>query len=172
MNRATIKKFQLLLGVTADGVWGDKTQAAADRLRLEGWRIGMASSFADPDDVAAFRECKAKGKSDQECFKVGDNGIGCWKDDTSAGSGPSVAIPPDDMIRQFGSTKEAQYRAVSIRMVGDNHKPFFTAVASIKDRMPWKNHIHNGAVIDCNPDTCALLGQTPPMMEPCIWSFK
>ena len=42
-----------------------------------------ASSFADPADVRRFRACKAAGKSDQECFKVGDNGVGCWGDDTT-----------------------------------------------------------------------------------------
>lgn len=172
MNRSTTKKFQLLLGVTADGVWGPKTEAAADQLKNQGWRIGIASSFADPADVAAFRRCKDRGGSDEECFKVGDNAIGCWDDDTSEGSGPSVAIPPDDMILQYHTTAGARYKEVVIRMVGDSDKPFFTAVAQIKDRMPWKRNIHNGAVIDCNPDTCRLLNQTPPMMEPCIWSFK
>jgi len=38
----------------------------------------IASSFADPADVRAFKRCKAQGKTDQECFRVGDNGVGCW----------------------------------------------------------------------------------------------
>src|SRR5687767_7411763 len=43
---------------------------------------GLASAFAYHADIVAFRKCKAQGKSDQQCFKVGDNGIGLWGDAT------------------------------------------------------------------------------------------
>ena len=37
---------------------------------------GFASSFADLADVRAFKRAKAKGMTDQEAFRYGDNGIG------------------------------------------------------------------------------------------------
>jgi hypothetical protein len=74
----------------------------------------IATSFADPNDVAAFRKAKNKGMSDQQAFRYGDNGIGCWGDDTSEGSGPSVALPPDDMIEKWETTQNARKRPVKV----------------------------------------------------------
>lgn len=163
MNRSNIVAVQKLLGVDADGVWGPKTQAAFDLAVSQGYRIGLASSFADPADVASFRRCKAAGGSDQECFKTGDNGVGAWGDDCSEGSGISCAIPPDDMIALFGSIDAAHMQTISVETIG--HQGY----AVIKDRMPWKRHITNGAVIDCNPDLVEALGEKPPMMIAAKW---
>ena len=44
---------------------------------------GFASSFADLADVRAFKRAKAKGMTDQEAFRYGDNGIGCFGDDVT-----------------------------------------------------------------------------------------
>lgn len=124
-----------------------------------------ASSFADPADVAAFRRCKAKGKSDQECFKVGDNGIGCWGDDTSAGSGPSCALPPEDMIDRWGSVAKAKHRTVIV--TANRH----SVACILKDRMPSRKNIKNGAGIDLNPDAVKALGMKPPIMVAATWSW-
>src|SRR4051812_26848824 len=106
---------QKLLGVKPDGVFGPKTLATYNALAAapddapwpivaqgDGWHDVLATSFADPADVAAFRRCKAAGGSDQECFRVGDNGIGKWGDDCTAGSGPKCALPPEDWLAKWG----------------------------------------------------------------------
>lgn len=129
------------------------------------WHEGKASSFADPADIKAFRRCKAQGKSDQECFKVGDNGVGCWGDDTSEGSGPSCALPPDDMIEGWGSIEGAKHAGVLVEVRGKIVK------LVLKDRMPWKTNITNGAAIDLNPDAAALLGLEPPFLVSARWKW-
>jgi hypothetical protein len=125
----------------------------------------MATSFADPVDISAFRKCKARGLSDQECFKVGDNGIGLWGDDCSEGSGMSVAVTPDDMIAEFGSINAAKHKKVKITSVNG------VTVAIVKDRMPWKKYITNGAGLDMNPDTCKALGISIPAEAGVIFEF-
>src|SRR5438132_10473480 len=125
----------------------------------------IASSFADPQDVKAFRNCKERGGTDQECFKIGDNGIGCWGDDCSQGSGPACALPPDDMIAKWGDTQSAKHKSVRVKANG------LEVTALLKDRMPWKKHITNRAGIDLNPDACAALGLHPPIMHPAEWEW-
>src|SRR5688572_27886450 len=86
-----IIKIQRWAGAVPDGNFGPvSANAVVQKLGLDvlpdeepEWRSGKASSFADPKDVAAFKRCKAQGKTDQQCFRVGDNGIGLWGDDTT-----------------------------------------------------------------------------------------
>jgi len=114
-----------------------------------------ASSFADPADLRRFNKCKERGGSDQDCFKVGDNGIGYWGDDCSSGSGPACALPPeviDDLKLTRGSPVTVFH--------GDNK-----TVALLKDHMPHIRNLANAARIDLNPDACAELGLTPPVMS-------
>ena len=107
-----------------DGVWGPLTQGALDKLihstEVVDGKIHpvLASSFADPADVEAFEKCKAQGKSDQECFKIGDNGVGCWGDNTKEGSGPSVAFPPETMEETWGSVDNARGQKVYVHANG------------------------------------------------------
>jgi hypothetical protein len=124
-----------------------------------------ASSFADPKDIAAFARCKARGKSDEECFKVGDNGIGCWGDSTAQGTGPSCALPPDYMISKWGSIKAAKHKKVLVEKNGKS------VVCVLKDRMPWVKNLANAARIDLNPDAVAALGLKPPIMTSVEWSW-
>lgn len=126
---------------------------------------GKASSFADPADIKAFRRCKARGKSDQECFKVGDNGIGCYGDDVTEGSGPSCALPPEDSEERWGSVAKARHKPVEVT-IGDK-----TVTCILKDRMPHKAHIRNGAIIDLNPDAVRALGMEPPVMVTASWKW-
>ncbi len=162
---SAIVKIQEMLGVTPDGIWGPKSQTALDVLihpeAADGWHTVKASSFADPADVRAFKRCKANGGTDQECFKVGDNAIGAWGDDTSEGSGPSVALPPED----WQPFAPARGKKVQVRY-GEK-----TVVAELKDTMPHKANIHNGAGIDMNPDTCRALGLEPPVMTKVSWRW-
>ena len=174
MNESTIKAIQGIIGVTQDGIWGPKSQAAFDAIieasrKPADWQNathkGLASSFADPADVRAFKRCKDNGGSDQDCFKVGDNGIGAWGDDCSEGSGPSCALPPDDMIEKWGSVNSA--RRQKVKVTANNQ----TVICVLKDRMPWKKNITNKAIIDLNPDAVASLGLKPPIMEPASWEW-
>jgi hypothetical protein len=161
-----IKQIQEIIGVTTDGVWGAKSQAAFDKLVRpnEIVHAGKASSFADPKDVERFNKCKAQGKSDKECFKVGDNGIGCWGDDCT-GATPCCALPPDDMIERWGSVAAAKHKPV---LVAANDRE---VICVLKDRMPWKKNITNGAIIDLNPGACAALGLKPPVMVSAKWRW-
>lgn len=124
----------------------------------------LASSFADPADVAAFRRCKARGGSDQECFKKGDNGIGLWGDDTT-GQIPMCALPPEDMIERWGAIDAARRKKVH---VSANTR---SVVCIVADRMPHRDHITNGAGIDLNPAAVYDLGLTPPVKVRAIWNW-
>lgn len=121
-----------------------------------------ASSFADPADVAAFRRCKAQGKSDVECFKVGDNGIGCWGDDTT-GERPMCALPPEDW-KPLGKAA----RGAKVRVVANGR----SVICELRDTMPAKRNITNGAGIDLNPAAVAALGMKPPILVPATWNFE
>ena len=120
-----------------------------------------ASSFADPADVAAFRRCKASGKSDQECFKVGDNGIGCWGDDTTADK-PMCALPPEDW-KPLGA--KARGALVLVKANGRE------VVCELRDTMPQKANIKNGAGIDLNPAAVKALGLRQPIMVAATWEW-
>jgi len=124
----------------------------------------LASSFADPADVAAFRRCKARGGTDQECFKTGDNGIGLWGDDTT-GQIPMCALPPEDMIERWGAIDAARRKKV---YVSANARD---VVCLVTDRMPHRANIKNGAGMDLNYAACSALGLTPPVMVRAIWNW-
>jgi hypothetical protein len=162
---SVIRDLQTLLGVEVDGMEGPDTRRAIAAALENGQHAVKGTSFADPADVRAFKLCKIDGHSDHECFRVGDNGIGCWGDDCSEGSGPIVAITPDDMIARFGSTLAAKHQLVKVTSVNG------TVTAMVKDRMPWKKYITNGAGLDMNPDTCKALGISIPAEAGVIWQW-
>jgi hypothetical protein len=123
-----------------------------------------ASSFADPRDVARFRRCKAAGKSDQECFKIGDNGIGCFGDDCT-GPVPMCALPPEDIEERWGDVNSGRHKHVRVT-ANDS-----SCVCVLADRMPHRAHITNGAGIDLSPAACNALGLTPPVMVQAAWQW-
>jgi hypothetical protein len=175
LDEDQIAAIQIILGVTADGAWGPKSQAALDKLTTpeddfaaEIEHDTYASSFADPDDVAAFNRCKDAGGSDNECFKVGDNGIGCWGDSTVVGTGPSCAMPPEYMEARWGSKNAAKNKRVKVRRKINGK----TTVCVLKDVMPSVANLANKARIDLNPDACYALGLEPPIMEPVLWTWE
>ena len=164
-----LQQIQTILGVPADNRWGPVSQAALDReksvlVAVGKWHSVLASSFADKADVAAFRACKATGKSDEECFKVGDNGVGCWGDDC-AGGGPMCALPPEDMEDKFGSVAAAKHASVKV-VVGSRK-----VVCTLADRMPHRAAITNHCGIDLNPAACIELGLRPPMTCAAEWAW-
>lgn len=123
----------------------------------------FASSFADPADVAAYLAAKARGKSDKEAFAVGDNGVGCWGDNTAQDKVPMCALPPDDMVAKFGSVAKAKHASVRV-----THKDR-VVVCLLGDRMPWKKNIKNGCGIDLNPAALKALKLKSPCKVAVEW---
>ncbi len=121
-----------------------------------------ASSFADPEDVYAFKRCKSQGHSDSYCFALGDNGIGAWGDDCSEGSGPSCALSPE--VREYFDIKHLDPIIIT--------KDDKTVTALVKDTMPHISYLEKKGLkarIDLNPDCCAALNLTPPVMTQVTW---
>lgn len=133
-----------------------------------------ASSFADPKDVKVYLKWlkiyREQGHPLPEAMGMarakGDNGEGCWGDDTTTGSGPCCAVPPEYMKAQFGSTAKARHQLVSVTI--NNH----TDVVVVKDVMPHIRNITNGARIDLNPDAGALFGLTAPFLVNATWDWQ
>jgi hypothetical protein len=156
----TLRKIQTILGVEPDGFWGPKSQAALNsELGKSKGFSATASSFADPADVVAFKKCKAQGKTDQQCFKVGDNGIGQFGKITAQDHTPMVAVHADDMKARWGSVIAAAHRPVAVTV---NAK---TVEATVEDRIGVKGRI------DLNPAAAKELGLTPPFLVPCVWNW-
>jgi hypothetical protein len=158
-----IADIQTILEVKADSIWGPMSQAALDTLVQDsGWHAVIASSFADTGDLRRFKRCKADGGSDHDCFKVGDNAIGLWGDSTAEGTGPCCALPPDDWqpFYHLARGKKVIVRANNAEVECD-----------LRDTMPHKAAITNGAGIDLNPDCCAALGLRPPVMAKAAWKW-
>lgn len=118
-----------------------------------------ASSFADPADVAAFRRCKAQGKSDNECFKVGDNAIGCWGDSTAMGSGPSCALHVSIIKAKWGSKSAGKHKKVRVRYGGKKVDCLLKDICGVVER------------IDLNPDAVAAIGLEPPILVTVHWDW-
>lgn len=160
-----IRGVQRVLGVADDGVWGPKSQAALDEAKraAQTARINtvLASSFADPADVAAFRRCKKQGKTDLECFAVGDNGRGRWGDDTTKDV-PMCALPPEDW--EFLGSRA---RGASVLVTCGDKK----VICELRDTMPHRKNIKNGAGIDLNPAAWSALGFTPPQLRQVTWRW-
>ncbi len=175
-----IKACQRLVGVEDDGIAGPVTWAAIHAKLSEDsspepsevHRV-KASSFADPADIMAFKRCKAQGKSDRECFKVGDNGIGTPNLGEPDSSGrligvdttqpvPMCALPPEDWLPLGGNARGAKVR------VEANGK---SVICELRDTMPRKANIKNGAGIDLNPAAGAALMLTPPFMVSATWQW-
>lgn len=124
-----------------------------------------ASDFASLKDLAAYKKAKAKGLSDKEAFKVGDNGVGCWGAVTAQERTPMCALPPDDMIEKFGSVAKAKHARVRVTVCG------VTIICALADRMPWKKNITNGCGIDLNPAALKALRQKSPIKLPAEWHW-
>lgn len=175
----TRKQIQSLLAVVPDGQIGVKSLAALNRLvgtpddaewppvapqpQDSGIHAVIGSSFADPADVAAYRKCKSDGGSEEHCLGIGDNGVGRWGDDCTEGSGPAVALPPED----WEPRPVAHLAPVKVTNPANGK----SVIALLKDTMPHKANIKNGAGIDMNPDTCDALGLTPPVLHPVTWQW-
>lgn len=123
---------------------------------------GYASSFADPADVVRFKECKAKGKSDAACFKVGDNGIGAWGHLTAQDRVCMAAVPRDvwqKAKKRGGDKLKVTYEGKTVEGI-------------LGDTMPYSWNVTNGALIDLNPAFAKALGVKPPfMLHDVVWEW-
>jgi hypothetical protein len=165
-----IKAIQKILGVADDGDFRVISRRALENLiarvgetPVTGKHQGLASSFADPDDVRRFRACKAQGKSDQECFKVGDNGIGKWGADTTLPI-PMCALPRED----WAQLPRPQGTMVKVTILSNG----LSVVCQLQDTMPARANITNGAIIDLNPAAAKALNLQPPFLKPCVWEWS
>ena len=125
----------------------------------------IASDFASLADLAGYKRAKARGLSDTQAFRYGDNGIGCWGAITSQEHTPMCALPPDDMIAKFGSTTKAKNAKVKVT-VGK-----LSVVCVLADRMPWKKNIRNGCGIDLNPAALNALRLKTPVRISANWEW-
>lgn len=96
---------------------------------------GKASSFADPKDIADFKRCKSKGGSDQQCFKVGDNGVGFWGDDTTDVNKPFVAVHHELLEEKYGSLANARHRSVRVTIDGKTALCLVGDICGVKTRV-------------------------------------
>jgi hypothetical protein len=127
--------------------------------------VVKASSFADPADVVAFKKCRKSGKTEVQCFAVGDNGIGLWGDDTTVAS-PICALPRDVWLAKWKKQSIARGRKIELSF---NKK---TVICELRDTLPLTAKIKNGAGIDLNPGAASALGLKPPFMQPNVgWSW-
>lgn len=157
-----IERIQGVLGVKVDGRWGQKSQAALNKAVSKFVATDYhASSFADPADVRAFKKCKAEpgNKTDVQCFRVGDNGIGQFGQITAQEHTPMVAVHKKDMIAKWGSVAGAAHREVEVTV---NKRTFR---ARVEDRISAPGRI------DLNPACAKLAGLQPPFVVPCTWRW-
>ena len=128
--------------------------------------IVIASSFADPRDVAAYKKAIAEGKTEQDALKIGDNGIGKWGDVTAHDDVPMCALPPEDWIPKWGPRSNARGKKVAVTYRGK------TVIGELRDTMPHRAHITNGAGIDLNPGFAKAFGLRPPFLVPGVrWEW-
>jgi hypothetical protein len=120
--------------------------------------VVVASSFADLKDVAAYKKAISQGKTEAQALKVGDNGIGKWGDNTARDDVPMCALPPEDWQPKWGAGNNARGRKVAVTFKGK------TVIGELRDTMPHKANIKNGAGIDLNPGFAKALGVTPPFL--------
>jgi hypothetical protein len=128
--------------------------------------IVRASSFADPSDVAAYKNAIAEGKTEAEARELGDNGIGVWGDITVREDKPMCALPPEDWQSRWGTGENARGKSVAVTYLGK------TVMGELRDTMPHRRNIKNGSGIDLNPGFAKSFGIEPPfMLEGVRWEW-
>jgi hypothetical protein len=117
----------------------------------------IASSFADPQDLADFKRTGS--------LAHGDNGLGAWGDTTAQTVTPMCALPPEDILERWGNMANGRHKMVRVRANGR------VAVCMLADVMPHRVNITNGAGIDLNPASAKVLGLNPPFMVQAEWEW-
>src|SRR6516164_2903007 len=137
---------------------GEETCRWSVRTEIPEMPLVLASSFADPADIAAYKRALAEGKTEEEALKVGDNGVGKWGDSTACDDMPMCALPPEDWMSKWGPGTNARGKKVSVTYRGK------TVIGELRDTMPAKAKITNGAGIDLNPGFAKAFGLSPPFL--------
>ncbi len=148
-------KFQIAACTVTSGVF---LSFAGASNAAESVHVVIASSFADAADIAAYKRAISEGKSEQDALAVGDNGIGAWGDDTTDESKAMCALPPDDWLARWGSGEKARGKKIEVTYRSK------TIVCELRDTMPRKAKIKNGAGIDLSPGAAKAFDKHPPFM--------
>lgn len=119
------------------------------------YNTGVASVFANQQDIERYRAAKASGASEQQALSVGDNGIGFKGDDTTSDI-PQIALPPDTPGFAHGRLVEVQ-------------GPAGSTVARLTDKMPATQHLKGRANVDLNPAAAKAVGSSG--LDPVKWKF-
>jgi len=116
--------------------------------------------------VAAYNRAIAENKTEAEALSEGDNGKGKWGDDTTREDLPMCALPPEDWLSKWGTEANACGKRVAVTYNGH------TVIGELRDTMPHRADIENGAGIDLNPGFAKALGVKPPFMLPNVeWEW-
>lgn len=126
----------------------------------------VASSFADPADVAAFRKWRAvyraHGMSEEAATRAalakGDNGLGFTGIFCATDQECLCALPPEDWKSRWGTKTKAGGKAVAVTYKNK------TVTGRLGDTMPARNRRLNDASIDLNPGFARAFGVKPPFM--------
>ena len=124
----------------------------------------LASNFADAADLRGFQRAKARGLSDVQAFKFGDNCVGFWGANTCSDT-PMCALPPEDIAAKWGTEAAGKNKAVRVTSGGKS------VVCQLADVMPHKRKITNGCGIDLNPGAVKALGLHAPLKTPVVWEW-
>lgn len=100
-----------------------------------------ATSFATRQDLAKFAAAVTRGKTVEQAFAVGDNGVGAWGDPTWMPEGPAICALP----RPWGRNQKVR---VTIHQLNKS------VVCLVRDRAP-------AGVVDLNPAALKEFGLNP-----------
>src|SRR5215469_14775261 len=117
---------------------------------------GLASTFADPGDIARYKAAKAAGKSEEQALMVGDNGVGnaaLGGIDTTKSYG--IAMPENWLRQQYGNDKSAWRRARALLTVNGQ-----TIQVPYVDTGPGQGPQSKGVVTDLSYSLAKALGST------------
>src|SRR5215469_5919598 len=117
---------------------------------------GLASTFADPGDIARYKAAKAAGKSEEQALMVGDNGVGnaaLGGIDTTKSYG--IAMPENWLRQQYGNDKSAWRRARAVLTINGQ-----TIQVPYIDTGPGQGPQSKGVVTDLSYSLAKALGST------------
>lgn len=119
-----------------------RPRAVKSKLGLSEPHSATATSFATLKDLESYIRCLLRGGSETHCYNYGDNGRGAWGDLTAQLTVPMCALPPDDMIAQYGSSNAAHGKKVLVMFTFNG--VVRAVVCTVGDKGP-------PGVIDLNP---------------------
>jgi hypothetical protein len=121
-----------------------------------------ATSFATLKDLEGYIRCLQAGKSSTACYQFGDNGRGAWGDLTAQLKTPMCALPPEAMIRRWGTSRLARGKKVAVYLTRLRKE----VVCEVRDKGP-------NNVVDLNPAALLAVGlpSDTELNEPATWRW-